>query len=247
MRPKTLQRIGALLIVPAAWFASLGTSFSQSEVRSFSSPDGKTIKAQILGATESAVKLKLDGGRELDAAITAFSKADQDYIAEWRATNKPAVKYGFDVQYKRKRTEKEKRNEGAVVVTYEKWLYEVTVENESDSDLSGLELHYKIYKSAKADASEAMYRGEGLTREGDYLVMKGKVDLGTLQRLKSSTVQTGGIPLSQSQLDGNFYYIDGDKSNKKDELDGAWFKIFHDGKEVHEVKSSHAAVKNAKW
>ena len=52
---------------------------------------------------------------------------------------------------------------------------------------------------------------------------------------------------SKSQLDANYIYIDGEDSNKKDDLDGLWLKLFHNGKEVYEVKSSHAAVKNAKW
>lgn len=244
-KPKTMARV--CLILPIVWLAGLASSHSQSEFRDFSNPEGKTVKAQILGVTGDKVKLKLEGGREIETAATYFSKADQDYITEWRTKNASQVKYGFDVEYKRQRTEKETRNEGNVEVTYEKWLYEVIVENVSSADLSGLELQYKIYKSAKADANEARYRGEGLSREGDYLVLKGKVSLGDLPRLKSTTVQTGSIPLSKSQLDPDFYYIDGDKSKKKDELDGAWFKIFHGGKEVHEVKSSHAAVKEAKW
>lgn len=247
MKQKSKTTIRAALLLPMVWMAGLAGAHCQSEFRDFSNPEGKTVKAQILGVTGDKVKLKLEGGREIETATTYFSKADQDFIAEWGAKNASKVKYDFDVEYRRKRTEKEKRSEGAVEVTYEKWVYEVIVENVSDADLKGLELQYKIYKSAKADAYESRFRSEGLTREGQYLVLKGKVSLGDVPRLKASTVQTGSIPLSTSQLEAGFYYTDGDKSKQKDDIDGAWFKIFHDGKEVHEVKSSHAALKEAKW
>ena len=219
----------------------------ESEFREFANSEGKVIKARLVAATADTAKLQMENGREVEAGVAYFSKADQDYIAEWRKTNKPAIDYQFEVDYTKKRASREVRNEGPVEVTYEKWFYDVEVENLSKVELDGLELHFKIYKTAKADANEAAYRAEGIVLEGPFLVRKGKVDLKPIPHLKSVKAETETMTTSKSQLDANYIYIDGEDSNKKDDLDGLWLKLFHNGKEVYEVKSSHAAVKNAKW
>ncbi|MCB1229371.1 MAG: hypothetical protein KDN19_03850 [Verrucomicrobiae bacterium] len=224
-----------------------GIARGESELREFSNSDGKTIKARLVAATDQTAKLQLEGGREIEAGVTYFSEADQKYIAEWRKLNKPEIDYKFEIDYNKKRKDRETHKEGQVEVTYETWYYEVEVENLSGTDLDGLEMQYKIYKTANADANDARYRAEGLEREGPFLVRKGKVELKPLPYLKSASAETETIPISKSQLDGGFYYVNGDKSNKKDDIDGFWVKIFHQGKEVYEVKSSHSAVKNAKW
>ncbi len=224
-----------------------GFAHAETELREFSNSEGKTIKARIVAASDQTVKLAVEGGREVEAGISYFSKADQDYITEWRKTNKPAIDYRFEIDYDKKRASRDTRREGPVEVTYETWLYKVEVENLSKVELSGLELHYKIYKTAKADANEARYLAEGLTREGPFLVRKAKIDLKPVAHLTSVNAETETMPISKSELDPDYYYTDGEKSNKKDEMDGFWIKIFHEGKEVHEIKSSHSALKNAKW
>ncbi len=241
----TLSRVRLALLTLALSLS--GLVHGESELREFSNSEGQTIMARLIAADEKTAKIQMENGREVEAGITYFSQADQDYIAEWRKTNKPEITYQFEVDYTKKRRDRETRNEGNVEVTYENWYYEVEVENLSQVDLEGLELQYKIYKSVNADAAETRYRGEGLVREGPFLVRKGKVDLKPVAYLKSVSAETETMMISKSQLDPDYYYVDGDKSKKKDEIDGFWIKLFHNGKEVHSVKSSHGAVKDAKW
>ena len=55
------------------------------------------------------------------------------------------------------------------------------------------------------------------------------------------------VTLSTSQLDPNYYYRDGDKSKRRDKLEGIWVKLYHKDKEVGEFKSSGKALKGAVW
>lgn len=241
----TLYRVRLALLTLALSLS--GLAHGESELREFSNSAGQTIKARLIAADEKTAKIQMEDGREVEAGVTYFSQADQDYIAEWRLNHVPEIDYDFEVDYTKKRLDRETRNEGNVEVTYETWYYQVEVENLSKVDLDGLEMQYKIYKTANADANEARYRAEGLVREGPFLVRKGKAELKPVPYLKSVEADTEAMPISKSQLDPDFYYTDGGKSKQKDELDGFWLKIFHNGKQVHEVKSSHGALQSAKW
>ena len=79
------------------------------EVRVWTSADGKTVNAELVGATDTTVTIKAEGGREYTLAHERLSAADQEFVAEYlkakkaeydsivwpAATAEEAIKAGF--------------------------------------------------------------------------------------------------------------------------------------------------------
>ncbi len=69
-----------------------GTMLTAGEPRTFTSPDGRTIQAEIQAATPDRVTLKTTAGQTLVAPIDKFIPADQDHIVAWSKANPVQVK-----------------------------------------------------------------------------------------------------------------------------------------------------------
>jgi hypothetical protein len=76
-------------------------SAASAEVRTFTSPDGRTLQAEITAATPDRVSLKTAAGQPLVVPIDKFIPADQAHIAEWRKANPVQIKYRFVADYTR--------------------------------------------------------------------------------------------------------------------------------------------------
>lgn len=55
-----------------------------AEPHTFTDVTGRTMTAEIIGATETAVRVKLKNGREAEVELSKLSNADQAHIKEWK-------------------------------------------------------------------------------------------------------------------------------------------------------------------
>ena len=76
-----------LRAVGAGAFA-FGATLVAGEPRVWTSSDGKTVSAELVGATETTVTIKAEGGREYTLAHERLSAADQEFIAEYLKAKK---------------------------------------------------------------------------------------------------------------------------------------------------------------
>jgi len=233
-------------------FLLLCHGLQAQEMREFTNSAGAKINATILSATEAKVTLKLDDGREITGGINFFSKDDQDYIAKWRELHPVEYSYDFRVSFTRDRTKRDKRSEGSTVVVYEDWRYKVKIENRSKAgndgtDVSDLELQYNLVKTARANAREARNQHQGMVANRQNLIRAGKSQIGKIGYLKDIEVLTETIPINESELAPGWYYADGSKDEKSDDLEGIEVKIVKDGKVIFEEKSGSKDVQSAKW
>jgi len=243
--------IGRLAVL-AIGLLFLSPDLEAEETREFTNSAGSKINATILAATESDVTLKLADGREITGGINFFSREDQDYISKWRELHPVEYSYDFEVDFTRDRTKRNKRSEGSTIVVYEDWRYKVKIENRSKSgndgaDVSGLELHYNIVKTARANAAEARSLHQGMVANRQNLIRAGKIELGKIGYLKETEVLTETVPINESELAPGWYYADGSKDEKSDDLEGIEVRIVKDGKVVFEEKSGSKDVQSGKW
>lgn len=229
-----------------------GAPAQAQEMREFTNSSGATINATILSATATDVTLKLADAREVTAGIKFFSKDDQKFISKWREDHPPEYSYDFDVDFSRERTRRSKRTEGNTVVVYEDWRYKVKIENRSKvgidgADLTDLELHYNLVKTARANADEARSQHQGMTANRQNLIRAGKSGIGKIGYLKEIEVLTETVPVNKSELAPGWYYTDGTKDEKSDDLEGIEVRIVKDGKVVFETKSGSKDVQTGKW
>lgn len=220
--------------------------------RDFTSDSGQKLRAAIVSVTETEVTLKREKGGLVTGGISFFSQDDQKHIAEWREANPVPYIYDFDIKATRQRVDRVKTNEGNLIVVYETWKFTIEVENRSKTgtsgtSLEGIEIHYNLCKTAKSRARQARELHRELAAAGGMLVKIGKVDLGTIEYLKSKTVETEIIPVNHSELGPGWYYADGSKDEHNDDLEGIAIQIRKDGKVIAEKGFGSKTLSAAKW
>lgn len=198
----------------------------QAAPRTFTSPDGRTIQAEIQSATTSAVTLKLSTGPTVTAQIGSFSQADQAYIAEWRKANPVTTRYDFNLSFIKEKTGSTKKHYRNEEVTTESWICSVKLLNRSGQTLDKLTTQYEIFYSSQQGAQARVQK------------QAGNASLGEVKNLQETTFKTVPVSLSTYKLDAGFYYADGTRARRKDSIDGIRVKIFHEGKMVHQWESS---------
>lgn len=192
----------------------------------FTSPDGRTLEAEIVSATPDRVSLKTIAGVPLVAPINKFSPADQEFIAQWRKDHPVAIKYKFATNYTKSKVSSTKRKERNTEITTEIWECNMKIVNESGQTLEGVSADYVIYY-------DVMDRGNKISQS-----KVGKADLGTMKAQQQMVVKTDTVTLSTTQLEGGYYYDDGTKTRQKDSVSAMQISIKHDGKTVFSWASS---------
>lgn len=230
----------------------LGTTAHSETYRDFTNHSGQTLRATIVSATDTEVTLKREDGGQVTGGIAFFSEGDQAHISEWRKANPTQYSYDFDIQATRQRGDRTKTTEGNLIVIYETWKFAIKVENRSKTGTSGvpvdgIEIHYNLAKTAKSRARRAGELHQGMVRAEGMLVKTGKLDLGSVEYLKSKTVETEIVPVNQSELAPGWYYTDGSKDEHKDVLEGISIQIRKDGKVIAEKVFGSKALSDAKW
>jgi hypothetical protein len=216
MKKRSLIPLGFLIFAVSA----------TAEVRTFTSPDGRTLDAEVSSATLDTVTLKLAAGGTIVAPISKFSTADQQFIKEWRKQNPTAIKYSFTSSYTKEKTKSQKSSVGAATVTSDSWICNMKIANRSGQTLEKLKIDYDIFY----DNNEG---GRVVTRKAS-----GSATIDNIKHLQEVLVPTKELTLQTSQLKGGYYYSDGARARQRDSLSGMVIKISHEGKQVYTWASS---------
>ena len=201
--PMTRARITHRIL---AVFLTLTSALHAGEPRTFTSPDGRTLQAEIQAATPDRVTLKTTAGQTLVAPIDRFSSADQEHIAAWRKANPVQVKYRFLADYTKSKSSSSKSTSGSETITTEIWDCNMKITNQSGQTLEGVSADYVIY-------FDSLERGSKITRS-----KTGKADLGTIKSLQQLIVKTDPIELHGVELNGGYYYADGSRARQKEAI-----------------------------
>jgi hypothetical protein len=186
----------------------------------FTSPDGRTLQAEIVSATHDRVNLKTTSGVPIVAPIDKFSPADQEFIAQWRKDHPVMIKYKFSADYTKSKVSSSKRKSNNTEITTEIWECNMKITNESGQTLDGVTADYVIYY-------DQMERGNKISQ-----TKMGKAELGVMKAQQQLVVKTDTVALSTTLLEGGFYYTDGTKTRQKDSISAMQININHDGKKV---------------
>lgn len=192
----------------------------------FTSPDGRTLEAEIVSATPDRVSLKTTAGVPIVAPINKFSPADQDFIGQWRKDHPVEIKYKFAADYTKSKVSSTKRKVSNTEITTEIWECNMKITNESGQTLEGVTADYVIFY-------DQMDRGNKISQS-----KAGKAELGTMKAQQQLVIKTDSVALSTTILEGGFYYTDGTKTRQKDSISAMLININHDGNKVFSWASS---------
>ena len=114
---------------------------------------------------------------------------------------------------------------GSIMREKERWSYDVTIENKTFKDLSGLEMKYVIFfKQEKLGARDA-----ATSRR-----QSGSLTIGSLKPHEKKSVTTNSVELDNAHLAPNYYYSDGGRQKAQDTLGGLWVRVYQNGQQLAE-------------
>ena len=114
---------------------------------------------------------------------------------------------------------------GSIMREKERWSYDVTIENKTFKDLSGLEMKYVIFfKQEKLGGRDA-----ATSRR-----QSGSLTIGSLKPHEKKSVTTNSVELDNAHLAPNYYYSDGGRQKAQDTLGGLWVRVYQNGQQLAE-------------
>jgi hypothetical protein len=201
-----------------------GMSALHAAPRSFTSTDGKTIEADLVGATGLQATLKLTDGRETVVPLNRLSQSDQDFVAQWLAQHPQAIRYSFVVDATKDKLESKTKGSNLSITTSTatKWLYHVKITNRASQPVAGVTMRYQIH----------YIDVEGTGKSTEYTF--GSKDVPMLKPGESTTIDTDPVELIKTELQGGYMYANGARSRQADTIKGLAVTLEHNGSSVFE-------------
>lgn len=226
-----LKRMGLIVGLVVGW----GIGYGQAgEFRDFTSSDGRTVRAQIVdynGAT-GTVEVELENGKRTRVKPTVFSAEDQAYIQDWIKGQSIMSDSLLKVSCSEKLTEKwkdeedgqvhygggEYETETVSVTKFERYTYELKLENRNAFPLENLTIKYRI-----------CYEQSEHNRDRKAIPAKkyktGSLKIDRIEAKSKQVVTTDSVVLSCKQFTGDLIYSRGDPEKTDGRIDGIWLKI----------------------
>ena len=180
----------------------------------FTDRQGRKLEAEIVSAAAGQVMLKrASDGRTFSVLATNFSEPDQKFISEWADAN---TKYGFDVTYTKKKINQTRVKRNSVTFEDETWIYKINIRNRLPTAVGDLRVDYWCF------CREDSGKGKGSSR----LETSGTTKVAALAGSATATVDTAEIVLHKQELDGGFYWANGDNASQADGMGGLVIRIF---------------------
>ncbi len=198
----------------------LAFSASVLNAREFTDAQGRKLDAELVSVSGNQATLKrASDGRTFTVATTAFSQADQKFMADFASSN---VKYDFEVRYTKKKLGEVKQKRNNTTYETETWAYKVDLRNLSSGSVSDLRVDYWCFR--REDGG----KGRGAAR----MESSGSTKIEAIPRSASVTFDTSPVDINKQTLDGGFYYADGSKGQQADGMGGMVVRVFKGDKEV---------------
>ncbi|MBB5033984.1 hypothetical protein [Prosthecobacter vanneervenii] len=189
----------------------------------FTDLQGRKLEAEIVSAAAGQVTLKRTAdGRVFAVPATTFSTADQQFITEWADNN---TKYSFEVTYTKKKLNETRTKSGPVTYEDETWIYKINIRNRLPTTVGDLRVDYWCFRR------EDTGKGKGSAR----IETSGSSRLASVVGSGTATVDTKEIILHKQELNGGYYWANGDSSIQSDGMGGLVVRIFdRKGREVYQ-------------
>lgn len=193
---------------------------SALHAREFTDLQGRKLDAELMSVTSGQATLKrATDNRMFTVPVASFSAPDQKFMNDFAASS---IKYDFEVRYAKKKLGEVKTKRNNTTYETETWAYKVDLRNLSSGSVSDLTVDYWCFR--REDGG----KGRGAAR----VESSGRTKIASLARSAVMQFDTSPVEINKQQLDGGFYYINGDKGQQSDAMGGMVVRVFKGDKEV---------------
>lgn len=240
---------------------ALSLSLGLSEEYTFTNKsDKRQLTASIIGIVAGKVSAEKDGGK-IQIPIANLIDEDVTFLKEWLKRN---PSYALRVAVKNRKGIPEQSDElklknlqksryQAKTTSIESEYYHLSITNDSNVDLEGAKLEYKIY--IKTNKSSAFSKNSSAIATEYGVIEVPKVPVGTTVHLSTKEVSLENTALPEYKTS---YYtvVDADgnstrhvsrrvrKNRVRPDVKGIWLRVSVDGKLIKEIKDIEDAIKN---
>jgi hypothetical protein len=233
-----LLTLFAGLVFPAS--AASAADASKSEIRTFTSADGRQMDAALTRVRGDDVYIERRDGLATKVDIALFSAEDQAFIRQWGRLH--ALRDGgMEIDFKTHATRpSDPQLDGGILRTTWEEGYELVVKNETAAVLEDVEITYLLFKYQ--DKLGAHKRNEGeIERE------KGTLTIDRIDAFGEGIARTKQLPMLETELAPNYVWEDRGKQESEDEMRGIWVRVFLDGAQVHEISRPESLMRHETW
>ncbi len=189
--------------------------------REFTLPDGRSLEAEIVQYDErlGQVELKRADGKLVKIKPSVFVEEDQDYIDEWILHS---VFNGRDiiVDCNKKKVGQRKEDGNAHFIRIDSFLYEIEIQNRSATEISGLDVEYKIFYEQEVND---MDKGRVINHEKTE---NGKLKIKSLGAREKKNFSTKEVELAKYEFNSTEYYVPGgEPQGTKGDIKGMWIRM----------------------
>ncbi|MDZ8119567.1 hypothetical protein [Pontiella agarivorans] len=211
---------------------------TKAELHEFNLPDGRSIKAEIVdfNGRLGLVELRLENGKVKKVKPALFVEADQAFIKNWAELSGFRSPSSFKVSGKKKQIEKWKNEEegqirysdGSVetevisVEKFEKFNYELLLENRNATSLEGITLKYCIFYEQSVASGSGTKRSEAVMNQK---VVSGAMDVPALKANGKAVLTTKPVVIHEKEWSGDYLYAGGDPIKEQGDIHGVWIRV----------------------
>jgi hypothetical protein len=116
----------------------------QGETHTFTNSSGKAIKGELVSHKKGKITLRREDGKEFELAPTAFSTADQEFIAEWINATPEHIDYKFRIIGGKHKLSGTTSNSAYSRLKNEQWSYKISITNQAQNAVTDLTIHYRL-------------------------------------------------------------------------------------------------------
>lgn len=210
--------------------------------RTFTSSDGKEIKAKLLEFDGSRVKLEMENGAIVNnVSFELFSAKDRGYIREWKVNEQ--LKSGMGLEFTIfQRAEDRKNHKNSIGGKADRDLiyFEMPLRNRTSFDVDGLLVKYVIYWRDEVLASDP-------DEPGELIKVPGKIKIENLAPNETNKMTTESVVISTDTLADNYFFTNGGKRVAKDKMEGIWVRIYRNDQLLIETARPEFIMKRYEW
>lgn len=181
--------------------------------------EGQLIECTLINYEKGNVRIKMDG-QKFSLPLSRFSKASSRDVLDWAADR--AVRLGkvrINISTPRRKSERDDKNKQIQHVNYS-----ITIYNDSDIDIDGLEVEYKIYwLDGRVEVSDPF-----------YFWIDQHEEIGRLNSRNRKIFNTASIMLKE-------------RNKRKDSAIGVWVRIYRNGQFLQEKSSPTGLLRRVGW
>lgn len=208
----------------------------------FTDAKGNTFKARVLGLVKTTVTLQRADGDKVQAALSSFSKSDQDYIVQsilkLNAARGQKV-FDFSAVTEKSNPVTSKIEGGARVNWQEN--YRITLKNNTLLTMGNLQARIILFKAQQVPdvPGGSMSPITLLTQTQNVVAIPGS---------GKGTIQTDPVPMEQILAnDGGYFPKELGVHMKTDKFMAVWLRIYNGDKVVQEWCSQPDLTKQQTW